>query len=329
MEISEKQKKFWYKDVNFWFGFIGIVAFVFSIYTYLFPGEPDIKFYMLDNTSILDVKEEVSKLNITYDSINLLESEMDISIILLQVKNDGDKNITVGEYDSNIPFGITMAEGKILKKPELISSSENDYYKDIILKFDDTSADFKYKLIDKDKFFNLKILVLHKKGVLPIISPRGKISGVKKMSITNIIKSKDAEDLKTKKRLVIYLCLGSVMLGLMLFLIRNQRAIIFKLNSRIETLTITNEQLTNEVLRNPKSSLESEMPLQNGKNILTFDEILNLNPGDVVVHQRFGKGEVIDLKKPQMLKDSTIAIKFEVGGIKRLLIRFAILQSGE
>lgn len=328
MQISEKQKKLWYKDVNFWFGFIGIVAFVFSIYTYLFPGEPDIKFYMLDNTSILDVKEEVSKLNITYDSINLLESEMDISIILLQVKNDGDKNITVGEYDPSIPFGITMAEGKILKKPELISSSENEYYNDIILKFDDKSADFKYKLIDKDKFFNLKILVLHKKGILPVITPRGKISGVKKMSITNIIKSKDEEDLKSKKRIMIYLSLGSLMLGLMLFLIRNQRSLIFKLNNRVETLTIINEQLSNEILRNPKSSLESETPLEDEGNILTFDEILNLKSGDLVLHQKFGKGEVINVRVAKTLKDSTIAVKFEEGGVKRLMIRFAILQSG-
>ena len=46
--------------------------------------------------------------------------------------------------------------------------------------------------------------------------------------------------------------------------------------------------------------------------------------GNVVMHERFGKGEVINLEG--VGADKKAEIKFEVGGIKKLLLRFAKLD---
>ena len=46
--------------------------------------------------------------------------------------------------------------------------------------------------------------------------------------------------------------------------------------------------------------------------------------GNVVMHERFGKGEVLNLEG--VGGDKKAAIKFEVGGIKKLLLRFARLE---
>ncbi len=49
-----------------------------------------------------------------------------------------------------------------------------------------------------------------------------------------------------------------------------------------------------------------------------------LVPGNIVMHERFGKGEVLNLEG--IGADKKAEIKFEVGGIKKLLLRFAKLD---
>jgi len=49
-----------------------------------------------------------------------------------------------------------------------------------------------------------------------------------------------------------------------------------------------------------------------------------LSPGNVVMHERFGKGQVINLEG--VGADKKAEINFEVGGIKKLLLRFAKLD---
>ncbi|MFN9111183.1 MAG: ATP-dependent DNA helicase, partial [Bacteroidota bacterium] len=57
-------------------------------------------------------------------------------------------------------------------------------------------------------------------------------------------------------------------------------------------------------------------------NVNLFDSKLTV--GNVVMHERFGKGEVMNLEGAGA--DKKAEIKFEVGGIKKLLLRFAKLD---
>ena len=61
-------------------------------------------------------------------------------------------------------------------------------------------------------------------------------------------------------------------------------------------------------------------PTNSGPNL--FDN--KLTAGNIVVHERFGKGEVINLEG--IGADKKAEIRFEVGGIKKLLLRFAKLD---
>jgi DNA helicase-2/ATP-dependent DNA helicase PcrA len=54
----------------------------------------------------------------------------------------------------------------------------------------------------------------------------------------------------------------------------------------------------------------------------SFD--VKLAPGNIVMHERFGKGQIIQLEG--VGADRKAEINFEVGGIKKLLLRFARLQ---
>ena len=61
-------------------------------------------------------------------------------------------------------------------------------------------------------------------------------------------------------------------------------------------------------------------PTNSGPNL--FDN--KLTTGNIVMHERFGKGEVISLEG--VGADKKAEIRFEVGGIKNLLLRFAKLD---
>ena len=64
-------------------------------------------------------------------------------------------------------------------------------------------------------------------------------------------------------------------------------------------------------------------PIGNAPSISNlFDSKLTI--GNVVIHERFGKGEVVSLEGAGA--DKKAEIKFEVGGIKKLLLRFAKLD---
>jgi DNA helicase-2/ATP-dependent DNA helicase PcrA len=64
-------------------------------------------------------------------------------------------------------------------------------------------------------------------------------------------------------------------------------------------------------------------PIGNGApNSNLFDSKLTI--GNIVIHERFGKGEVLSMEGAGA--DKKAEIKFEVGGIKKLLLRFAKLD---
>lgn len=61
-------------------------------------------------------------------------------------------------------------------------------------------------------------------------------------------------------------------------------------------------------------------PIKTGANL--FDS--GLTSGNIVMHERFGKGEVVNIEG--VGADKKAEIKFEIGGIKKLLLRFAKLD---
>lgn len=74
-----------------------------------------------------------------------------------------------------------------------------------------------------------------------------------------------------------------------------------------------------------EGSIRKLKPVQNSKGISknNFSET-GLNLGVKVMHERFGRGEVVNIEGTG--GDKKAEIKFEVGGIKKLLLRFAKLQ---
>jgi DNA helicase-2/ATP-dependent DNA helicase PcrA len=76
---------------------------------------------------------------------------------------------------------------------------------------------------------------------------------------------------------------------------------------------------------NPDINLRKLKPVSNGASIGSANLFDNkLVAGNVVMHERFGKGQVVALEG--VGADKKAEIKFEIGGIKKLLLRFAKLD---
>lgn len=76
---------------------------------------------------------------------------------------------------------------------------------------------------------------------------------------------------------------------------------------------------------NPDLNIRRLKPVSsNLSSTSSKDENTQLNIGNIVMHERFGKGEVINLEGAGA--DKKAEIRFEVGGIKKLLLRFAKLN---
>lgn len=171
---------------------VGILLAVFYINT----PESNLEMKILANTSLIDIKEDFPKLNIVYDSIDFINDKKNISITILEIVNTGNKSISTNDYDLKLPFGFKLINANLIKTPELVSSSDSEYFKDIIKNNKENSIILNYKIIDPKEYVQLKFYSIHNNEVKPKIESLGKISGQKKIKI---IDNSEVDLLKDKK----------------------------------------------------------------------------------------------------------------------------------
>ena len=73
------------------------------------------------------------------------------------------------------------------------------------------------------------------------------------------------------------------------------------------------------------SKVRTSKPVSNNKNgskANLFDSSLAV--GNIVMHERFGKGQIVNIEG--IGADKKAEIRFDVGGLKKLLLRFAKLE---
>jgi len=171
----------------------GLIFGFLSVYTDFYRStSPQIQFDILSNTTVVDLKENINKIDILYDSTSILSKRETLSLITLKITNNGNSNVLKNYYDNQFPLGFVVDNGIILEKPTLIQSS-NDYLKESIgqvLK-NENKVKFTDFIFEKDDFFVLKILVLHNMDEHPEIIPEGKIAGVSKISIVKSYLNKE------------------------------------------------------------------------------------------------------------------------------------------
>lgn len=183
----------WLKNIEIrfalnFFGFVLAVIFgVITIYIEFFrTDEPIIQYEVIGNTSILELREDVSKLKIIYDDLDIKEQKKSLSVISFRVKNDGRKPLLKSHYDEKAPLGFIINSGKIINvEKESLSNAYLQKNLEINIQ-DDNKAVFSEVIIDPRDNFVIKVLILHEKVIMPEISPIGKIAGLNQIKISNL-----------------------------------------------------------------------------------------------------------------------------------------------
>lgn len=170
------------------FGFLLAMIFgVLTIYLEFFEDtRPDLRYEIISNTSVLDVKEDLGNLEIVYDGIDIKNTNQSLRVILFRSINRGNEDIIIDYYDRNAPLGLVINEGNIIRA-EVVGAS-NDYLKNNlkITSQDSISATFTPVILETKESFTIKVLVLHPEASNPEITPLGKIARVKSIQVVQL-----------------------------------------------------------------------------------------------------------------------------------------------
>ena len=177
----------------------GFASALITIYSALYIyKKADFTIEILSSTNVLDVKAEISKLDIFYNGSSLKEKKATLRIILIRVINKGNQDIIINSYDEKDPTGFEIINGNLLEKPEIVSYS-NDYFKrNLRPAVDSVNKVYLGKLImEPEENYVLKLLVMNNNSATPTIRAIGKIAGQKEINVIDYEK-KGEETFLTK-----------------------------------------------------------------------------------------------------------------------------------
>ncbi|HEX2896434.1 MAG TPA: hypothetical protein VHP63_00095, partial [candidate division Zixibacteria bacterium] len=159
------------------------IAGVYSGFFY--ERRPNLKFEILNNSSVLDVKEDVSKLDILYDGKSIKRTNKALTIMTVNIVNDGNASILLSHFDNKDPVRISITEGAIVEDAEILDASNNYLKEKVKLSTFRDNIIFSNFIMDPNDFIKIKILVLHNINVKTTIMAIGKIATIKRFEITN------------------------------------------------------------------------------------------------------------------------------------------------
>lgn len=255
-----------FREPVFYLFFIGalITVFfgIFTIYSVLHRTKSDISFKIINESNVLDVYRPLKDLMISFQGEDLQEKKLNIRIYTILIENNGEVDILQDYYDKDDIWGMQIRNGKIIDVRFVTSNSEYlksklhpQLYGDDIIKLT--------KLIfERNNYFILEVLVLHKKDVYPEIIPIGKIAGINEIRLTKTYLVKEKKSILTE---VFY---GSILVYTLRYLIYFILTIIF-----FVTLFFSLKKIDKM-----KSIIEKNRRI---KRIKKFSEEVDLEGGDI------------------------------------------------
>jgi hypothetical protein len=177
--IKELDNKF---SWGFWGFLITSIALILAIYLGFFNEKnPSLTYDILTNNEIIDVKENLSKLNIYYNGNDIEQNKQNLRFITIKITNDGNKHILKTFIEN--PIGFSIDNGKIVDKPEIIKTN-NSYLKDNLKLWQINSHAIQFSNVsfEANSYCIIKILVLSQNRIVPNVIPTGKIIGISKIN---------------------------------------------------------------------------------------------------------------------------------------------------
>ncbi|MBI5205349.1 MAG: hypothetical protein HZA11_10570 [Nitrospirae bacterium] len=181
--ITQIERKFAWSFLGF------ILAAIFggiALYTEFFRDvSPSIRYQIISNTRILDVKEDIGGLSIIYNNEDIRQARKTLSVLAIKVSNEGRSAILKNYYDSASPLGFLINSGQIIKG-EVISAT-TPYLRENakIVLIDNKTVEFSQVIVEPRESFAMKFLILNPENTPLLVTPKGKVAGVKQIALVD------------------------------------------------------------------------------------------------------------------------------------------------
>jgi hypothetical protein len=176
-------------------GLIGLISAILGIYAFFFQDKSiQLEYEILANTNVLDINANITKLDIIYAGSSLKSSNENLRIINVRVRNTGSESILKSFYDDNDPLGITVSNGRIIEKPELVNTSSKYISKNLRISLDSANhIIFSDIILEPNESYTIKLLVLHPINKAPEVHAAGKIAGIQKIPVLSLAQQAKAQ----------------------------------------------------------------------------------------------------------------------------------------
>lgn len=188
--MSEINKE---KITNSWIAWVSLIitsfAFAGWAYDHFSDNNPNLTFTVIKEISLLNNKANIPSIHISLDSIDISETNSNLSIYTIKVENEGKQHITKDMYDGNIQLRLNRGEYISLPSITYVSSEHiKPHFEDITLISEKCSLRIPCIPMDKNDVYLFDVILRHPIDTLPTFSVRGKITGQKEISVVQEIK---------------------------------------------------------------------------------------------------------------------------------------------
>lgn len=197
--------KRYFKDLDkkFAWSFFGVVlALTFGGITlykeFLEDKRAALQYEILTNTSVLDVREQLSNLSVLFEGVDIRKQKLTLRVVTVRVVNPSSRDILKGHYDDRAPLGVNVSTGRVIRSE--IADTSSTYLRDTLtLKIkNEKTLLFGSVILESEQFFTIKLLLLHPEEIVPTLSQVGKVAGIQVIPIREPYKDAGKEPFSTK-----------------------------------------------------------------------------------------------------------------------------------
>jgi hypothetical protein len=164
-------------DRKFAWSFLGVLLALFGLW-YFRDNPPSLRIELLSRARVYDIHADVPNLTIFFENENIKEKKQVLSFFTVRVSNSGGRPITQNLYDTNLPFGLQLFNGRAFP-PEVVDASQKYITENLKPSLaNNGQIRFEKVVIDPEASFTIRFLVLHGQGLDPSLKPVGKIAGI-------------------------------------------------------------------------------------------------------------------------------------------------------
>jgi len=173
--------------------FLSLILGLFALYYELRANKINLVADVVAESNVLDVRTAVKDLSVLFQGKDIQQDNSNLKIIAVRLVNEGETNILENYFDSRIPWGLQIENGRLIEA-RVTGSNSRYLTENIHLVVTNTNEVLFDKVIfDKGKYVALDLLVLHNKTKEPQVKVVGKIAGMDEVPVRLSLKDQNQQ----------------------------------------------------------------------------------------------------------------------------------------